>query len=386
MNPILAGLFSTPAAGIYGATEMARNQGNAMMGNYNLANQNNLNLEDYITLDGTNPVVNEGQLLSDTNYFGAPTNIQYPGGNPIYPRQVYQDRIMDPNLMRIAQERGNIDNRGFNFPSIMGAVKGGLEFLGDKFRRPEAKQRAYESIMDTGTYKGNPYTLYDTSSGLKIGSDILGYGQGYAKNFDSMFGSKSIEDMEQKKVDWALGRLDKFKDDEENLGISKRLFNALRKRGVIDSSGNRITTPAGADTVTTTTTTGGSTTPNVHGGGSEASFTQRSPGGISQAQSRAARTDQRGNVMSGWNLAEGGRAGYRQGLLVDEDVNIQGPGFDVNENLMASDDNNTRILEDLFEKYLELGFSPEDAEIKAMEEFDLMSQGQSQDQGIASMV
>ena len=385
MNPILAGLFSTPAAGIYGATEMARNQGNAMMGNYNLANQNNLNLEDYITLDGTNPVVNEGQLLSDTNYFGAPTNIQYPGGNPIYPRQVYQDRIMDPNLMRIAQERGNIDNRGFNFPSIMGAVKGGLEFLGDKFRRPEAKQRAYESIMDTGTYKGNPYTLYDTSSGLKIGSDILGYGQGYAKNFDSMFGSKSIEDMEQKKVDWALGRLDKFKDDEENLGISKRLFNALRKRGVIDSSGNRITTPAGADTVTTTTTTGGSTTPNVHGGGSEASFTQRSPGGISQAQSRAARTDQRGNVMSGWNLAEGGRAGYRQGLLVDEDVNIEGPGFDINENvMMASDPTINAELYGLYLDALDSNKIPADTTFEMFK--DLMTQAQSQDQGIASMV
>ena len=85
--------------------------------------------------------------------------------------------------------------------------------------------------------------------------------------------------------------------------------------------------------------------------------------------------------------ADGGRAGYREGLLVDEDVNIEGPGFDVNENvMMASDDNNTRILENLFEKYLDLGFSPEDAEIKAMEEFELMSQGPEQDQGIASLV
>jgi len=253
---------------------------------------------------------------STLNDWGSPMG-DVPDGGVVPPTKKintplpYQDRIMNENLMNM--ERGNIDNKGFNFPSIFGTVKGGLEWLGDKFKRPEAKQRAYESIMDTGTYKGNPYELYDTSSGLKIGSDILGTGQGYAKNFDSMFGSKSIEDMEQKKVDWALGRLDKFKDDEENLGISKRLFNVLRKRGVIDSSGNRITTPEGKDTITTTTTTGGSTTPNVHGGGSEASFTQRSPGGISQATSRAARTDQSGNVMSGWNLAEGGRAGLKWG-------------------------------------------------------------------------
>ena len=34
--------------------------------------------------------------------------------------------------------------------------------------------------------------------------------------------------------------------------------------------------------------------------------------------------------------AEGGRIGYANGEFVDEDINIQGPGFDVNENLMAS--------------------------------------------------
>ena len=65
-KPIMGGLFSTPAAGIYGATSMAQNQGNAMMGNYNLANQSGLDLSNYMTLDGTKPVVNEGQLLADT--------------------------------------------------------------------------------------------------------------------------------------------------------------------------------------------------------------------------------------------------------------------------------------------------------------------------------
>ena len=44
MNPILKGLFSTPTAGIYGASEMAQNQYQNWMNNYNLANRNNLNL------------------------------------------------------------------------------------------------------------------------------------------------------------------------------------------------------------------------------------------------------------------------------------------------------------------------------------------------------
>ena len=92
------------------------------------------------------------------------------------------------------------------------------------------------------------------------------------------------------------------------------------------------------------------------------------------------------SVKGTWSKAQGGRIGYRNGEFVDENINVEGPGFDVNENLMASDDNNTRILENLFDKYIELGFSPEDAEIKAMEEFELMSQAPEQDQGIASLV
>ena len=84
------------------------------------------------------------------------------------------------------------------------------------------------------------------------------------------------------------------------------------------------------ETITTTTTVGD----NINqggGGGSEAAFTQTSPGGISQQTSRDAR-----GGMSGWRLAEGGRAGYRDGEFVDEDVNIAGPGFDVNENVMMA--------------------------------------------------
>ena len=57
--------------------------------------------------------------------------------------------------------------------------------------------------------------------------------------------------------------------------------------------------------------------------------------------------------------------------------------------LMASDDVNTRILENLFEKYLDLGFSPAEAERLAMEEFESMAQGPQEEvveEGIASLV
>ena len=53
---------------------------------------------------------------------------------------------------------------------------------------------------------------------------------------------------------------------------------------------------------------------------------------------------------------------------------------------MASDDVNTRILENLFDKYIDLGFSAEEAEKMAMQEFEQMSMGPEQDQGIGSLV
>ena len=93
-----------------------------------------------------------------------------------------------------------------------------------------------------------------------------------------------------------------------------------------------------------------------------------------------------GGVRGHHGAAQGGRIGYRDGEFVDEDINVEGPGFDVNENLMASDDTNTRILENLFDKYIELGFSPDQAEKMAMDEFQQMSMGPAQDQGIASLV
>ena len=183
------------------------------------------------------------------------TNVQYPGGNPVYPRQVYQDRIMNPDLMRIAQERGNIENKGFNFPSIWGGVKGGLEWLGEKFKRPEQKQIAYDAIMGSrddqgwGTYKGNKYNIQDG----KIYSEVNPFG----KNFDSAFGSQSVEEMDNKTLNWAMDRLSKGK------AISTRLRNILSNRGMLDVTG---TDRIGGDITSKTfhpsdggTTTGGST-------------------------------------------------------------------------------------------------------------------------------
>ena len=52
------------------------------------------------------------------------------------------------------------------------------------------------------------------------------------------------------------------------------------------------------------------------------------------------------------------------------------------ETQMASNDQNTMLLEKLYEEYLELGLSPEEAAIKAKEEFNNMGQVPVDQQGI----
>ena len=68
--------------------------------------------------------------------------------------------------------------------------------------------------------------------------------------------------------------------------------------------------------------------------------------------------------------ANGGRMGYYGGGDVQEDVEV------INEDRqeVASNNENTRILELLFEKYLDMGMSMEEAESAARMEFDQMSQ------------
>ena len=81
--------------------------------------------------------------------------------------------------------------------------------------------------------------------------------------------------------------------------------------------------------------------------------------------------------------AEGGRIGFADGPVLPPDptqpVNPFGPkpgDFGIEEDIeikMASDINNERILERLYEDFLDLGFSPEDAAKAARDAFDRMS-------------
>ena len=89
---------------------------------------------------------------------------------------------------------------------------------------------------------------------------------------------------------------------------------------------------------------------------------------------------------------DGGRIGYRTAgpVLGDDDSSetsfefMQDQGIPSGE--MVYNEWNDRLLEQLYDKFIDQGFSPADAEKMALEEFELMSQGPEQDQGIASLV
>jgi len=131
-----------------------------------------------------------------------------------------------------------------NFPSIFGTVKGGLEWLGDKFQRSPEKQAEWDALRDVtdqyGTYRGG--TLPTGESAQIVDNKISvrapdGTMLLRDKNFDSLLGSNSVADMLQDKEDWAKGRFEKYGDewtDDKHKGISRSLYNYYKNTGVLD--------------------------------------------------------------------------------------------------------------------------------------------------------
>ena len=228
------------------------------------------------------------------------------------PNPVVTSRLnkLDPNwehqLRMQGIDRGNIDNRGFNFPGILGLAKKAIEpntpeenFALDYFNRDPQTGRIAGSQVDNVFSGKNPVSAW--------GKGMSAAGQ---KRIDTIentlrtkynLGDEEIEDVyagtyKGPVTSQLIQRLQTFKNQHDR--YTKDLAGAT----------------GGADTkVIIPTTTGGTTSgtgdgPSPHGGGSIEAFRSHSPGGISQAQSRAAR-----GGMDGWNLAQGGRVGLKMG-------------------------------------------------------------------------
>tara|TARA_R110001592_G_scaffold344001_1_gene634943 strand:+ start:921 stop:2123 length:1203 start_codon:yes stop_codon:yes gene_type:complete len=309
---------------------------NTLRNNQLLNDQNNSGLAGYQNYDGAqeyNP--NFGQSFAGIGRFD-PSNMMLPsnlsqdlgasnyqdlGNSTVIDESKIPGRIQKelPTNLGIMQNFKN-KLKGFTTPTMafMKMMAG---------ERSPQKQAAYDAITGgrslgtgqgtIGMYGGNEYELYNSPSGLKVGSDILGYGQGYEKNFDSMFGSKSLEEMEDKTLSKAMDRLAKGK------AISQRLRNVLTARGLI---GDNI-----GDNISKTGTVKGVTRPG-DGGSSSGGYTgpktysfdrgafQRSGG---QRASKDGFTDPgKGSYgphrAEGGRMAYGGRAGYQEGELVED--------------------------------------------------------------------
>ena len=284
--------------------------------------------------------------------------------------------------------------KGFNFPNF--GITGIIGAIGDKFKRSPEKQAAYEAIMGSiddkgyGTYKGNQYRFgEDPSSGLtKVYSEVNPFG----KNFDSMFGSKSLEEMDQKTLDWAIDRLN------NNKKISTRLTNILRNRNMLPTQKTAIdlTTIQDPGKGSVTDTSGGAVT--TGGGGvfnprmDPKGRTDTAPSWHGATAAREAKGEQVAGpgFGSGAFWAKGGRVGYRNAgpvLDVQEDEStldfMQDQGIPYSEMAEADHPFDLRIQE-----LMGKGLSYEDAyKIAEMEFQDLFAaqEGES-DQGIASLV
>ena len=115
----------------------------------------------------------------------------------------------------------------------------------------------------------------------------------------------------------------------------------------------------------------------------------RDQGGLGLTQSQAQSVSQ-ANKDAGYSsfsgLAEGGRIGYRKGEFVDADVNIEGPDYDVNEQMAGFIDPQDALNDmsmDIFGKPLNLLNEDEYQILIDMANDQAMGE---QDQGIASLV
>ena len=313
------------------------------------------------------PMLDQTGQMGASNYRGT-----FPG-SAYSPHRGFEEMQFDETVQAPDERTGILENlktklSGFTTPAMAFMKKmGGVT--------PE-KKAFYDAIVGDrplrtgqwtkGMYGGNEYEVANTRGGLKVGSDIIGKGPGYEKNLYSAFGSKSIEEMEQKKLDWFRDRVRKGKK------ISQRGYDLIDKYG----DGQTDTgTPAQTDRQKIEAYTGrGMSDYRASRPASERQFTGHGRSGMGRSADRFA--------------AEGGRIGYQEGLLVDEDVNIEGPGFDVNENvMMASAPDPMAELEafslEIFKKSFE--------QLNATERdilFDMLNDqaGMDPSEGIASLV
>lgn len=287
-------------------------------------------------------------------------------GDVTTPPYMFQDMTVDEERIpgRVQEELPT--KKGFQFPNF--GITGILQGLAGANTPEENFARDY--FKDSMDSSGRIYNNAEDLFGGKIPVSAFGKGMSAAG---------------QKRIDTLNATLAKWEADKEKYAKQLRTTTLYDRRNKFQKqldSYNRDLASAGAVTNVTN--------PNIERttGGPDMNIRSFDPG-LARAMGSY---DRRAGPMGGpgygpFSRAEGGRIGYANGEFVDEDVNIQGPGFDVNENIeMSSGGGEEDILEQLVAKYIEAGFPPEQAQAMAMQELQQMVAQSGQGEGIASLV
>ena len=366
----------------YGTQTIARNVNNALPNN-----QNNSGLAWWMQGDRSrypSPIM--PKMLDQTGQMGA-SNYQDLGNATV---------VVDENRIPGRIQKELPTNIGFSFNPLKWGIGGMMK----KIIEPNTPEENFgrEYFKDTMDSSGRIYNDAGDLFGGKLPVSAFGQGMGAAgqKRLDKINETLSKWESDEEKYAKQLATTslyDRRKSFQAQLDAYKKALAAATGG---TGSADGATIPKKITNVVTT-----ARNPNQMRGGDGASRNQgggyTTRGGFTGTRSttgpRGTTTPASGRGHHSW--AQGGRVGLYAGgdpEETTEDIFEFMQDQNIPHGEMASDDNNTRILENLFEKYLQLGFSPEEAEIKAMEEFQLMSQGQDFDmgtqneQGIASLV
>jgi len=325
---------------------------------------------------------------------------------PVYPGSLYSphrgfgEMQFDETVQ--APEKTGIDTlketiKGWTTPTI--------EFMKKMIAPMSPEKRAEVEAIQGGADKygwGNlPGTglqgnVWQGSGGRKInvrdpatGTQIL-----RDKNLQSGWGSNSIAEMLQKKEDWAKGQFEKYGDkwsDDEHRGLSTKLYNYYKGKGLID----KWKGPTPVDTTGKGTTIGEITGGAIQGGQGDY---QRAPINIPDPSFSAPSTT--GHMgPGGVHYAYGGRAGYQDGELVEDEYMAEAtPGGMMEENIEEVQGEPTREqleaialeifrlpLEELNEQQLEVVYQAAMEQEPSEEEVQFAAQ-EGPGEGIASLV
>ena len=342
---------------------------------------------------------------------------------PVYPgqRNIHEGfGTANLNTNQYINRKTEPDNQ-FNLSNIFSPVKSGIEWLGEKFKRPEAKQAEWDALRNVtdqyGTYRtgtlpsGQSAQIVDGKISVRApdGTILL-----RDKNFDSAFGSGSVAEMIQKKEDWSKGQFDKYGDtwtDDEHKGLSRALYDHYKRTGVLDKWRGASPTVRGDPTeidisqteiIDRPVNTGVTTT----GGGGRHDYQRDRGGGYTlgggfadQRSGARGTTTSRGDVRGHHSRAYGGRIGYQDGELVEDEYMAEAtPGGMMEENIEEVQGEPTREqleaiafeifrlpLEQLNEQQLEVVYQAAMEQEPSEEEIQFAAQ-EGPGQGIASLV